>query len=132
MSTRPAPESSVDILNEITFGDVWYCLKTIPSFLLYFIAGFILVVIVLFMMTARLGKDCLALEDHRALWLGVRAAIIAGKRCGSGKIRAMGTRAVEGRGLDIGGVGGAIGRIGRSCICGWGEDSVSGIYQEGR
>ena len=42
----------------------------------------------------------------------------------------MGARAVEGRGLDIGGVGGAIGRIGRSCICGWGEDSVSGIKND--
>ena len=65
MSTRPAPESFVEILNEITFGDVWYCLKTIPSFLLSFITGFILVVIVFFMMTARLGKDCLKLEDEQ-------------------------------------------------------------------
>lgn len=64
MSTRPAPESFVDILNVITFGDDWYFLKTIPSFLISFITGFILVVIVLFMMTARLRKDCLTFEDE--------------------------------------------------------------------
>lgn len=82
MSTLPATESFVDILHETTFGDVWYCVKAFPSFILHSVFGVIFFVFVLFIESARLGRDCWTMDDDEEKALGSASGVAAGAKGG--------------------------------------------------